>query len=376
MSRIYNQLNVYLDGNMIAFFGDGEFIFSRSRGQIDVQPEGSNGLSFMKVTNREQIAAVRNFNDVLDQSGTPYGATIEDTITALNQFLGFNTGGGGGTTDYVQDVQFDGVDSLDFTGVGSAFSGSVNLGALGENFLNADLSNEDDPRFHETNQNWTFENIQEVLGDDAEARLNLQLSEILDVGGNATEALRAYFDAVSNADGSEAFSGVEAPNDDPSAAFAFARKFDGSDKLISRIYINPDDVLIGSFFSSSGVLTSFAFLRLRGADGSAEMEATTFEIDAARIESRIEKVNAATITLDETHYQVVAKQNTTITLPLAPTEGTTYEIYANSFNVTIQTQGADQIVDNSGLALASTHSLTNYSSVIVKYLDTNTYLIV
>jgi len=104
MSRIYNQLNVYLDGNMIAFYGDGEFVFSRSRGQIDVQPEGSNGLAFMKVTNREQIAAVRNFNNVLDKNGSPYGTTIEDTITALNQFLGFNTGGGGGTGDNIYNT--------------------------------------------------------------------------------------------------------------------------------------------------------------------------------------------------------------------------------------------------------------------------------
>ena len=374
---VLNKVKLYLDGTMLRFESDDPdfFTVSTPTGRVQAMVQGQ-GLVFTDVVHETLICTVDSFDDVLDAAGAPYGATLEAVTVALNAFLNFKTGGGGGTTDYVQDVQFDGVDSLNFIGIGSAFSGAVNLGALGENFLNSNLSNDDDPRFHETSQNWTFENIQEQFGDDAEVRINSQKSQILDVGGNSVEALRAYFDAVSNTDGSEAFSGVEAPNDDASAAFAFARKFNGSNKLISRYYINPDSVFIASTFASGGFLVNSTSLRLRGDNGVAELKSKVFKIEGGKVDKTIEKVNAATITLDETNYQVVAKQATTITLPLAPIEGTIYEIYANGFNVTIQTQGADQIVDNSGLALASSHNLTNYSSVIVKYLDTNTYLII
>ena len=93
------QLKVYLDGTMIAFTTvDDKPLQSYPRGWVVLEPLGTTGFTFLDADSNKTLYQVNGLDNILDITGTPYGVTQLDVFTALNAFLGFNSGGGGGVT--------------------------------------------------------------------------------------------------------------------------------------------------------------------------------------------------------------------------------------------------------------------------------------
>jgi hypothetical protein len=107
---VLEKVKIYLDGTMLRFESDDAEFKNRSipTGRVEVEDQGS-GFVFTDVVHETLICSVDSFDDVLDASGVTYGADIEAVKVALNAFLNFKTGGGGGTdtnfanTDLVLD---------------------------------------------------------------------------------------------------------------------------------------------------------------------------------------------------------------------------------------------------------------------------------
>lgn len=107
---VLNNIKLYLDGTMLRFESDDEDFKTLSvpTGRVQVENQGE-GYVFTDVIHETIICSVANFADVLDAAGAPYGADQEAVNVALNVFLNFKTGGGGGTdtnfanTDLVLD---------------------------------------------------------------------------------------------------------------------------------------------------------------------------------------------------------------------------------------------------------------------------------
>lgn len=146
---VLEKVKLYLDGTMLRFESDDKDFRTRSvpTGRIEAAFQG-DGFTFTDVVQETLVCSVDSFDDVLDAAGAVYGASQEAVAVALNVFLNFKAGSAG-STDYVENVALNG-DSLDFTAIGSAFGGSVNLSGLGDNFANANLTLDDD-RAHDFN---------------------------------------------------------------------------------------------------------------------------------------------------------------------------------------------------------------------------------
>ena len=104
----YNKIKLYLDGTMLRF-KNGETdtdIVSYPTGAIRAIPQNNTGFAFEEIRTGDIIAFVNSFDDVLDAAGATYGADQSAVITAINAFLNFKNGGGGGgftpTTDVLQ----------------------------------------------------------------------------------------------------------------------------------------------------------------------------------------------------------------------------------------------------------------------------------
>lgn len=77
--------------------------------------------------------------EVFPDPATNFSGSVEDLLEELSISFFFEELGGGGSTDYVENVSLVG-GSLDFSSIGLAFSGSVPLTGLGENIYNTDDS--------------------------------------------------------------------------------------------------------------------------------------------------------------------------------------------------------------------------------------------
>jgi len=189
---VLEKVKLYLDGTMLRFESEDEDFRTRSvpTGRIEAAFQG-DGFTFTDVVQETLVCSVDSFDDVLDAAGATYGASQEDVAVALNVFLNFKAGSGG-STDYVENVALNG-DSLDFTAIGSAFGGSVNLSGLGDNIYNSNgvISTDFTPtRTVDANDNeLEFTNLErfEVLGNFSDGRNNVTLVE-----GFKTITLRAF----------------------------------------------------------------------------------------------------------------------------------------------------------------------------------------
>ena len=93
------QIKVYLDGTMVAFTTvDDVPLESYPRGWVVLQPLGTVGFTFTDADSNKVLYQIADFNNILDATGSPYGVTQLAVFSALNAFLGFNSGGGGGIT--------------------------------------------------------------------------------------------------------------------------------------------------------------------------------------------------------------------------------------------------------------------------------------
>jgi hypothetical protein len=89
--------------------------------------------------------------EVFPDPSTNFSGSVEDLLEELSISFFFEELGGGGSTDYVENVSLVG-GSLDFTAIGSAFGGSVSLSGLNTNFANTDLALDGD-RAHDGDGN-------------------------------------------------------------------------------------------------------------------------------------------------------------------------------------------------------------------------------
>jgi hypothetical protein len=91
-----DKVKVYLDGKMVVFATQtDELIASVPPGQFRIKPTDGDGFAFEDLVNNKTIAAVKDYDDVLNAAGATYGASQADVLTALNAFVGFKQGGGG-----------------------------------------------------------------------------------------------------------------------------------------------------------------------------------------------------------------------------------------------------------------------------------------
>ena len=93
---VLDTVKIYLDGTMLRFESDDPEFFTRATptGRVDIVFQG-NGFIFTDVVQETVICSVKDFDDVLDAGGSPYGASQDAVFTALNAFSNFKTGGGG-----------------------------------------------------------------------------------------------------------------------------------------------------------------------------------------------------------------------------------------------------------------------------------------
>jgi len=120
-------------------------------------------VAVLRVTQNNKIIQIRQQNDasfyidpeqlkelqVLPAASVPFDAsstTIYDLLVLLRTDFFFDLGGGG-STDYIENVALVG-GSLEFTAIGAAFGGTVPLAGLDTNFANTDLTL-DDNRSHD-----------------------------------------------------------------------------------------------------------------------------------------------------------------------------------------------------------------------------------
>jgi hypothetical protein len=91
-----DKVKVYLDGKMVVFATENDvLIASVPPGQFRIKPTDGDGFAFEDLVNNKTIAAVKDYDDVLNAAGATYGANQAAVLTALNAFAGFNQGGGG-----------------------------------------------------------------------------------------------------------------------------------------------------------------------------------------------------------------------------------------------------------------------------------------
>jgi hypothetical protein len=93
---VLDTVKIYLDGTMLRFESDDPDFFTRATptGRVDIVFQG-NGFIFTDVVQETVICSVKDFDDVLDAGGSPYGVSQDAVFTALNAFSNFKTGGGG-----------------------------------------------------------------------------------------------------------------------------------------------------------------------------------------------------------------------------------------------------------------------------------------
>lgn len=98
-----DKVKVYLDGKMVVFATQTDvLIASVPPGQFRIKPTDGDGFAFEDLVNNKTIAAVKDYDDVLDAAGATYGANQAAVLTALNAFVGFKSGGGVGS-DYIDE---------------------------------------------------------------------------------------------------------------------------------------------------------------------------------------------------------------------------------------------------------------------------------
>ena len=91
-----DKVKIYLDGKMVVFATENDvLIASVPPGQFRIKPTDGDGFAFEDLVNNKTIAAVKDYDDVLNAAGATYGANQAAVLTALNAFSGFNQGGGG-----------------------------------------------------------------------------------------------------------------------------------------------------------------------------------------------------------------------------------------------------------------------------------------
>jgi hypothetical protein len=108
---VLDTVKIYLDGTMLRFESDDPEFFTRATptGRVDIVLQG-NGFIFTDVVQETVICSVKDFDDVLDAGGSPYGVSQAAVTTALNAFLNFKQGGGGDSAEIIfqeQDISSD-----------------------------------------------------------------------------------------------------------------------------------------------------------------------------------------------------------------------------------------------------------------------------
>jgi hypothetical protein len=99
-----DKVKIYLDGKMVVFATETDvLIASVPPGQFRIKPTDGDGFAFEDLVNNKTIAAVKDYDDVLDAAGATYGANQAAVLTALNAFVGFKSGGGVGNFIYLDD---------------------------------------------------------------------------------------------------------------------------------------------------------------------------------------------------------------------------------------------------------------------------------
>lgn len=103
---VLDTVKIYLDGTMLRFESDDPEFFTRATptGRVDIVFQG-NGFIFTDVVQETVICSVKDFDDVLDAGGSPYGVSQDAVFTALNAFSNFKTGGGGDSAEIIFQEQ-------------------------------------------------------------------------------------------------------------------------------------------------------------------------------------------------------------------------------------------------------------------------------
>lgn len=103
---VLDTVKIYLDGTMLRFESDDPDFFTRATptGRVDIVFQG-NGFIFTDVVQETVICSVKDFDDVLDAGGSPYGVSQDAVFTALNAFSNFKTGGGGDSAEIIFQEQ-------------------------------------------------------------------------------------------------------------------------------------------------------------------------------------------------------------------------------------------------------------------------------
>jgi hypothetical protein len=108
---VLDTVKIYLDGTMLRFESDDPEFFTRATptGRVDIVLQG-NGFIFTDVVQETVICSVKDFDDVLDAGGSPYGVSQDAVFSALNAFSNFKQGGGGDSAEIIfqeQDITSD-----------------------------------------------------------------------------------------------------------------------------------------------------------------------------------------------------------------------------------------------------------------------------
>lgn len=100
-----NSIKIYPDGTMVTITTElNALVASEPFGNVRLRPFGTTGLSFIRVSTNESIAAVDDFANIRDEAGTAYSATYLGTINALNVFLDKCCPSGGGSGDMLASI--------------------------------------------------------------------------------------------------------------------------------------------------------------------------------------------------------------------------------------------------------------------------------
>ena len=105
---VLEKVKIYLDGTMLRIESDDPDFKNRSlpTGRMEAIEQGA-GYTFVDGYHDTLLCSVDSFDDVLDAAGAVYGASQAAVTTALNAFLNFKQGGGGGALTYVKSLEQD-----------------------------------------------------------------------------------------------------------------------------------------------------------------------------------------------------------------------------------------------------------------------------
>jgi hypothetical protein len=133
---------VRLENGNVELRDGGVFVWSIPQLPTEIKPIDKDIRDHVKLFQSDGRVEYLHLDEitetqVLPDPAVPFSGDVFDLAALMSSDFFFEVVGGAGSIDYIEDVSLVG-GSLDFTGVGLAFSGSVPLTGLGDNIYNAD----------------------------------------------------------------------------------------------------------------------------------------------------------------------------------------------------------------------------------------------